>query len=230
MQTLFLLPGALSSKNQFENLQTALSSSFHVVCLDLPGHGMEPYGKQAGNVPKMAAEVLRKFREELGGKPANLFGHSLGGYLGLYLALHVPGSINRLFTLGTKWHWDPETAIRETLFLRAEKMMEKVPAYVESLIKMHGPDWITLLETIRTLMLDLGENRYLDPEKVSSVDVPVRIGLGDRDQMVTLAETQAVYKALKQGEMQVFPKTPHPFERADTKMIADAITTFFSRE
>ena len=43
--------------------------------------------------------------------------------------------------------------------------------------------------------------------------------LGDRDKMVSLDETVAVYKSLPNAEMCVLPNTPHPLEQADTGLL-----------
>ena len=45
-----------------------------------------------------AIELLQQNNME----QANIFGYSMGGYVGMYLAKHHPGKNNRLITLATK--------------------------------------------------------------------------------------------------------------------------------
>ncbi len=230
MNNLILLPGALGNAAQFKNLIKELKSlnNIKATALDLPGHGLKPYSNEAITVPLMAEALIYKL-DTLGIKePVTIFGHSLGGYIGLYMALKFPERINSLFTLGTKWHWTAEIADKETSFLNPEKMEQKIPVFVEQLKINHGLNWKNLLKTIAFLMQDIGLNQYLEPEYLMEINKPVRIGLGDRDEMVSFEETLKVYKALPQGQLQVFPNTHHPYEKADAKILVRDIENFLA--
>ena len=77
-------------------------------------------------------------------------------------------------------------------------------------------------------MHDLGNNGYLEPAKLGTINQPVRVALGDRDAMVGLDETINVYKALSNAQLQVYPNTPHPFEKSDVVRLAADIKSFFN--
>lgn len=229
MNTILLLPGALGSSLQFNALKQELSLvPAKVIALDLPGHGLNPYALNAVTVPQMAEAILEKLKESKISTPIHIFGHSLGGYIGLYLCLHHSDKIKRLYTLGTKWHWSQEIANRETSFLVPEKMEQKIPAFVNHLRISHSNGWQKVVHGIGELMHDLGKNAYLEPENIKTIDHPVRIALGDRDAMVTFEETVNVYKALTQAQFQVYPNTPHPYEKADVERLAKDIISFFN--
>lgn len=224
---LILLPGALGHAVQFENLIKELQTyNINALAIDLPGHGLNPYSPEAMSVPLMAQALLHKFDELEIKEAVTVFGHSLGGYIGLYLCKYFPEKINGLFTLGTKWHWTEEISKKETSMLNPEKMEEKIPKYVEHLKSIHKQDWKTLVNSIAFLMNDLGQNQYLEPENLKEINNPVRVGLGDRDAMVSIDETVNVYRALQNGQLQIFPNTPHPFEKLDTKKLAMEIKEF----
>jgi hypothetical protein len=55
----------------------------------------------------------------------------------------------------------------------------------------------------------------------------VRIGVGDRDRMVSLEEWVEAYRSLPRGELQIFPKTPHPLEKAPLSNLIHAMVDFF---
>lgn len=224
---LILLPGALGHAAQFKNLITELEFyTINALAIDLPGHGLNPYSPEAISVPRMAEALLHKFDELEIKEPVTIFGHSLGGYIGLYLCKYFPEKINGLFTLGTKWHWTEEISKKETSMLNPEKMEEKIPKYVEHLNSIHKQEWKTVVNSIAFLMNDLVQNQYLEPENLKEINNPVRVGLGDRDAMVTIDETVNVYRALQNGQLQIFPNTPHPFEKSDTKKLAMEIKEF----
>ncbi len=228
MSPLILLPGALGHATQFDNLIAELKTcNIQAKAMDLAGQGLKPYSTDAITVPLMAEALLFQLNELKITEPVNIFGHSLGGYIGLYLCMHFPKRVNSLYTLGTKWHWMAEIADKETAMLDPEKMEQKIPKYVENLKSIHKQDWKNLVKSIAFLMSDLGLNQYLKPEYVLEINHLIRIALGDRDAMVTLDETANIYKALPNAQFQVYPNTPHPFEKSDIKKLAADLKGFF---
>ncbi len=228
MKPLILLPGALGYKSQFEPLQQELNAlNISTLAVDLAGHGNLPYQTDANSVPEMAEAFMNQLDLLKIDGPINVFGHSLGGYIGLYLCLNFPERINRLFTLGTKWQWSPEIAAKETSMLNPDIMEQKIPDYVAHLKSVHSADWKTVVKSIAQLMNDLGENSYLSPENLETIGQVVRIGIGDRDTILSLEESQNTFRALKNGQLQVFPQTKHPYEKVDIKVLSQAISSFF---
>lgn len=229
MTTRILLPGALGYKEQFNELKKTLEGNFsRVECVDLPLHGSQPYAISSVIVPDMA-EALLIHLDQMGIRDeVDIFGHSLGGYLGLYLCRTHPERIRRVFTLGTKWDWTPEIAQKETFMLNTETMALKIPKYVQHLQKVHKIDWKELVEAIRILMTDLGSKQYLKPENLKDIQHKVRISLGDRDQMVHLEETINTYRSLEKGELQIFPSTVHPYEKMNLEKLSPEILNFFN--
>jgi hypothetical protein len=51
--------------------------------------------------------------------------------------------------------------------------------------------------------------------------------LGDRDKMVLLEETVAVYKSLPNAQMAVLPCTAHPIEQVDIALLDFFVRRFF---
>jgi len=228
MNTLILLPGALGSIKQYDELVTELEGlGIKSIPFDLPGHGLNPTNNKAITVPLMAEALMLSWLELELEEPFNIFGHSLGGYLGVYLCMTYPQKINRVYTLGTKWHWTNEIAEKETSFLNLGKMELKVPAYVEQLKRNHMNSLEELMDSIKWLMNDLGHNQYLQKENRVEINHNVRISLGDRDSMVTLEETIAMYRDLAHAELQIHPATPHPIEKVNKKRLALDMAVFF---
>ncbi|HEV8538157.1 MAG TPA: alpha/beta fold hydrolase [Bacteroidota bacterium] len=62
---------------------------------------------------------------------------------------------------------------------------------------------------------------------LGTINHRVRVCIGDRDTMVSIEETAEVYRTLVNGEMMIFPHTPHPFERAPQKALAESFLEFF---
>jgi pimeloyl-ACP methyl ester carboxylesterase len=230
MQHLILLHGALGSKDQLQPLATTLHNSFHVHSFNFSGHGGRPFPPIAFSIP-LFAEQIAEYMKETNISQANIFGYSMGGYAAMYLAKHYPHKINRLVTLATKFHWDAATAAREVKMLDGKTIQEKVPVFAAQLQQRHAPnDWLVLLDKTKELLTNLGNQNTLQPEDYPSITTPSLLLLGDRDKMVTLDETVAVYKQLPNAQLGVIPNTPHAFEQADLSFLAELITRFINEK
>jgi pimeloyl-ACP methyl ester carboxylesterase len=151
----------------------------------------------------------------------------MGGYVALRLAQRRPELMSKILTLGTKLDWSAEGAAREIRMLDADKIEAKVPAFAADLQRRHGADrWKTVLAKTADLMVGLGQEPLLTPESVSTLATPVRYGIGDRDEMVTLEETMRFYRATPAAELTVLPGTRHPIEKVDLDLLVAEITRF----
>lgn len=226
MRELLLLHGAIGSKAQLEPLADALKADFKIHAINFSGHGGEAIS-DTFSIERFAAEVLA-YLDANHIAQIDIFGYSMGGYVALYLAKIHPGRIGSIFTLATKFEWTPEIAQRETRMLNAEKIAEKIPAFASELDRRHQPnDWKTVLRHTADMMIGLGDRNPLALEDFKNIQSRTRIAIGDKDQMVTLEETIAVYRNLPNATFCVFPDTQHPIEKVDTRMLAGALQDFF---
>ena len=120
MQPLLLLHGAIGSKDQFPSLVQLLSSDYDVHTLNFSGHGGSAFASEPFSIPLFANDVLN-YMQEHGIAKASIFGYSMGGYVGMYLAKHRPEKINKLITLATKYHWDEVIAAKEVQMLNRKR-------------------------------------------------------------------------------------------------------------
>lgn len=226
MQPLLLLHGAIGASAQLKPLADSLGRAFKVYTPDFNGHGGR-VGTDAPFTMAFFAEDVLQYMAEEGLEKAAIFGYSMGGYVGMYLAKHYPDKVDKLITLATKYHWDEGTAAKEVQMLNPEKIEQKVPAFAESLRKLHEPnDWKQLMGKTADMMLSIGKDNPLKPEDYTTITTPAMLLLGDRDKMVTLDETLAVYKALPNARMGMLPNTPHPVEQVDVAMLSFMVGSF----
>lgn len=226
MQHLLLLHGALGSKDQLQPLERAFENLFQVHTFNFSGHGGRPFSDSTFSIPYFS-EQIAAFMQETGITQAHIFGYSMGGYAAMYLAKQHPEKINKLITLATKFHWDEKTAAREVKMLDGKTIQEKVPAFAAQLQQRHAPnDWLLLLDKTSQLLADLGKRNTLQLEDYATITTPCLLLLGDRDKMVTLDETIAVYKQLPHAQCGILPGTPHAFEQVNMPLLAEMISGF----
>lgn len=226
MQPLLLLHGAIGAADQLEPLAKTLSKQYKVYAIDFSGHGNEPFSRAPYSMKLFAEDVLR-FMEKNSIDKASIFGYSMGGYVGMYLAKHHPEKIDKIVTLATKFHWDEETAAKETQMLDPVKIETKVPAFAQALEKRHaGKDWKEVMVRTADMLRALGADNTLKAEDYKDIQTQCLLLLGDRDKMVGLDETLNVYKTLPNAAMGMLPGTPHPIEQVNVEMLSFFISNF----
>jgi esterase/lipase len=226
MKPIILLHGAIGAKDQLSELSKKLSLlNFNVYSLNFSGHGNEDF-KNNFSIEQFSIELKEFINKHKIEKP-NIFGYSMGGYVALYLAFINPDLINTIITLGTKFEWTPEIAEKETKMLNPKTIIEKVPKFADALINRHGKNWELLLSKTEAMMTALGNKNALSINNFSQIKNKVLVGIGDKDNMVSLEETINVYKQLSNGQMYMLPNTKHPIETVNydllSKIIAETI-------
>ena len=161
-------------------------------------------------------------------KKANIFGYSMGGYVGLHLSKNYPGLVNKIFTLGTKFDWTPESSAREVKMLNPEKIEEKVPQFANLLKERHYPiEWKAVLRKTADMMHRLGNGEGLSPDQFSEIRHDVTISVGEEDNMVSIEESKVVSDQLNNGVFKTFASFEHPIEKVNQLELVNNLIEFF---
>jgi pimeloyl-ACP methyl ester carboxylesterase len=223
MRSVLILHGALGSAHQFQRLAEALAPHMHVRILEFVGHGEMPDSAEPWSIDLFATQLEHEL-ERMPVRPTKIIGYSMGGYVAIRLAQRRADLIDRVLTLGTKLDWSVEGAAREIRMLDPDVIQAKVPAFAADLQRRHGTDrWRNILQQTATMMTTLGAAPLLTPENVVNLFIPVHYGIGDRDEMVTLEETIAFYRATPNAQLSVLPGTRHPIEKVETQLFVQTI-------
>ncbi len=203
----------------FDPLLPHLGPDAVVHRMHFPGHGGLPADDPV-LMPQMA-EALVRFVRERRLEGVRVFGYSMGGYAALWAEAYNPGLFGSIRTLGTKFDWTPEGAEREAAMLDAEKIEAKVPQFAAALAQRHAPaDWKRVLHNTKILMRDLGAGNKLEAGHLGGIAIPVAIGRGELDSMVTEEESRAAAAWLPNGTFVTLPGTKHPLEQVDPAVLA----------
>ncbi len=227
MQSLILLHGALGSKAQFQSLEVSLSKYFYVHRINFSGHGGLSFSSSPFGIETFSRELKDYIvSNKLHG--ANVFGFSMGGYVALKLAQSNPDLISKIYTLGTKFDWNPFSAGQESEKLLPAIIEEKVPKFAAVLNKRHQPnDWKALVDSTREMMLQLGTNPVLSKADLLEITNDCQITRGASDNMVSQQETDWAANHLLFGHSKELPDTSHPLEKLDNDLLLAALINFF---
>jgi pimeloyl-ACP methyl ester carboxylesterase len=227
MDKLILLHGALGSQAQFDHLNKKLSVSFDVLDFNFAGHGGLPL-PESFSIELFVHNTL-SFMDERQIASANIFGYSMGGYVALQLAHAYPERVNRIVTLGTKFHWTPESAEKEVRMMNPDIIKNKIPAFAASLAERHHPEnWKEIMTRTGKMMTLLGEGAALTQDHFTSIENDVLVCIGSQDHMVTIQESERTAHHLKNGRLKIIEGFKHPLEAIDQNVLADICTQYFN--
>ncbi|RXM38018.1 alpha/beta hydrolase [Chryseobacterium sp. CH21] len=226
MPNLLLLHGALGHNDIFKPYLNTLSQYFTVHTPLFSGHGDQELPADGITIEKYTQE-LSEYCKTNNLTDVSIFGHSMGGYVALCYAMENPENVNSIITLGTKFDWTEEQALKESKMLNPDVILEKIPQYAQLLESQHGTKWKQLLPAIANLMVDLGKNPPLK-NNFSTIKIPVQIMVGDKDNMVTVEESMGVYRSLPNAKLAVIPDTKHPMDKVRPSLFLNLIKDFWN--
>jgi len=231
-KNLLLLHGALGSKDQFNKLESLLDENYNIYKFNFSGHGGLEIPISKFSI-KLFSEDLTGFIEKNKLSEVNIFGYSMGGYVALYTSANTeinnPNQIKKIFTLATKFDWNPTSSAKETKFLNPDVIEEKVPKFADVLKARHSDNnWRKVLIKTAEMMTDLGNNPELTDNDLSEINIPVLISVGDSDNMVSVDESKYVSGKIKNCEFKILENTQHPIEKTDVEILAKEIKNFIN--
>jgi pimeloyl-ACP methyl ester carboxylesterase len=210
--TLALLPGLLGSiGNQWRNFIAPLSKTYRVALMDLRGHGRSE-NKASSLEPERMTQDILGLMDFLKAETFHIAGYSLGGYLGLMLALNQPRRVSTLLMHATKFYWTKEAVANMRIQLDPDAMSSKVPGYANQLAQEHGGShWRVLVRQAADLVGYLSE-KGITEGMAAHTQCPSLVSVGDRDELVSLPEAQRLSRVLPNADLIVLPGVRHPFQ------------------
>lgn len=229
MEHLLLLHGALGHPRLFADLKKHLEERFIVHTLLFSGHG-DSQLPEHGIMMQDYVDQVADHCAGLGVEKISIFGYSMGGYVALCYAAAFPHKVSAVMTLAAKLNWDPAIAEKEAKMLQPAVVSEKVPGFAAYLSGLHGEQsWRPLMSAVATLLKDLGENPSLTPEIIKNINIKTQLMVGDKDNMVSISETQAAFQLLPDANFAVLPDTVHPFEKVNKTLLLQMMVDFFGK-
>lgn len=229
-QKILILHGAVGSKKRFDKLASALETDFDIFRMNFSGHGGESLPSEPFSIELFCRDVI-DFMNSHQLRSINIFGYSMGGFVALYLASHFPERVSKIVTLGTKFNWTRTTVRQQLKFLDPAIIKEKLPTYAEELRSIHHPNnWEDVLSRTVKMMKSMGRKNPLSEDDLRKLEIPVLIGMGDRDNVVIIEESVYSYRLLKKGQLFIIPNTPHPIHNVNTEVLSGEIRRFMKSE
>jgi pimeloyl-ACP methyl ester carboxylesterase len=223
--TLLLLPGLLGATNQWQRFLPALVADFRLILVDLRGHGRSE-NRATTLEPEQMVQDIAGLLDHLGINEIHIAGYSLGGYLGLMLHLNQPRRVPTLLMHATKFYWNEEAISRMRRQLDPDTLAEKVPSYATQRATDHGAiRWRNLVRQAADLVAQLGQSG-LTEGMAHRAQIPVLVSVGDRDELIPLAEAQRLSRVFPNGKLLVLPGVQHPLASVPAVPLLPVMQTF----
>ena len=197
-EPLLLLHGGLGSGGMFAPILPQIVANRQVILVDLQGHGRTPLGDRAFTLPLMGDDMAA-LHDRLGHKQVDVLGYSLGGGVGMRLAMQHPAKVRRLamISAGYSSHgFYPEIRAQQTM-MGAEfaPMLKETPMFTEyAKVAPDVNEFPRLLQTIGDYM----RVEFDYKADLAKLTMPTLIAFGDAD-MYRLDHIVEMFQALGGG-------------------------------
>ncbi len=233
---LVLLHGGLGTGRDWLPLIPNLTAEFHVVTLDVRGHGHSTNPASSLTYPLIASDVVEVIEQLELDRPF-IAGWSDGGQHVLQVGARFPNVARALAAGAADYQSTAETrrwvraffGMDEVGEVDLEVLDQELGDAAERFRAKHPgghEQWRSLVEQTARLWLDGGE---LSAEEYARIDVPTLVVLGDRDADLPVEDAVSMYRAIPHAELAICPGADHfiPWARPDWLVVT--LTEFFSR-
>jgi pimeloyl-ACP methyl ester carboxylesterase len=133
--TIILLHGLSANANSFESYLNLLDNC-GVISVDLRGRGLSDKPNNGYSMQSHAEDII-ELMNALKIDKAILAGHSFGGLLGVYLAVHFPERISKiiLIDVAAKMHPEVRELVTPSIMSRLKKTWSTYDDYIENMKK-----------------------------------------------------------------------------------------------
>ena len=241
--TILLLHGASGSTHSWRDVMTDLARDYHVVAIDLPGHGLTKLGsRHRSSLPLMAQDV-QSLIEDQGWHPKAILAHSAGAALGLRLLQETESNTPQI---AVNPALTPFKGFAGVLFPMAARMVAMSPLMVNMIKRrMSGPGQVvSMMETTGSKISPEGLNLYaklfrnkdhvdgtllmmaqwkLDGlmSDLPKIDVPCTFLVGEKDKAVPPSSVKEVARKMPNATVTSFGGYGHLLHEEAPALVAD---------
>jgi pimeloyl-ACP methyl ester carboxylesterase len=218
---LVLLHGSMG----WATVHPILAKGRQVIAVELQGHG------HTGDVDRplsyeQMAEDTAALLDQLKIEQADVFGYSMGGTVGLALAIKHPKLVRKLAINGSHYS-RMEDAYEPTAFRLFKSLPpDFAPPPLKGPYDKVAPDptkWPTLVAKIKQMGLEF---KGIGPAEMKSIKAPVLVTLGDRDG-VRVEHAVEMFRLLPSAQLAILPGADHFLIWTQPEKLFTPVAAFF---
>jgi pimeloyl-ACP methyl ester carboxylesterase len=234
---LILIHGGLSSSAQWAPVVPELADDFRVITPDSRGHGRST--NPAGELSyTLIADDIAALIAALGLQRPVVGGWSDGGQVTLELGVRHPGAAGALIVGAACPDFDAgglREAHRallgadETGAPDAAQLDAQLGEFADEIKALHpggAERWRTLVRQTAPMWLDY---EGLRPNELTAIQTPTLVLAGDRDELIPLDLSAALYRALPNAELAICPQLSHDGPTPERAPVLASLIRDFAR-
>lgn len=225
-ETILFVHGLLFNHRLFDAQVDALKSAYRCISVDLRGQGDSEITRDGYGMDSLTEDV-RAFIKALDCSPCHFVGLSMGGFIGLRLAIRYPGLLTSLSLLDTTADPEPEENLLRYRLMAATGRIFGYRPIINRLMpimfaqqSLEDPSMAPVIEhwkqqissnnkagsTRAAMGVIKREGVY---ERLDRIKTPTLIIVGDQDVATPVIKSERMAKKITDSELKVIPGAGH---------------------
>ncbi|PCI67841.1 MAG: alpha/beta hydrolase [Gammaproteobacteria bacterium] len=242
-ETIVFAHGLLWDNEMFAPQIEQLKSKYRCIAFDFRGQGKSESTESGYDMGSLALDT-KLLIETLVDGPVHFLGLSMGGFIGMRLAIHHPELLKSLMLLETTADPEPEAnkpKYRKLAFIAkwisVGLIVDKTMAIMFSQSFLNDPnkielknEWIGRLKNLNRWTFGKAVKGVIDRNGIygmlPKIELPTLIVVGDEDVATTPAKAQRMHDAIKGSSLVIIEKAGHTSSIEQPEAITKAIREF----
>lgn len=237
-EPLLLIHGVGLRAEAWEPQIAALSAGWHVIAVDMPGHGESDALPEGARLPDYVAWGARLIRA-LGPGAVNVAGHSMGSLIATGLAVEHPSLLRRVALLNGVHRRD--AAARSAVLARADQIsagngdiaapLDRWFAADEAEPRARVAAWLSAVnpQGYAAAYRAFAEGDRVYADRLAGITCPALVLTGEGDANSTAAMTRAMAAAMPRATACVIPGQRHMVSLTAPETVNAALTGWLQR-
>ncbi|HXO42797.1 MAG TPA: alpha/beta fold hydrolase [Thermoanaerobaculia bacterium] len=244
-ETVVLAHGLLWSGRLFDRQVEALAPRYRCVTFDFRGHGRSEVTADGYDMDSLAADAASLI-EALGCAPCHFVGLSMGGFVGMRLAIRQPGLLRSLILLETSADPEPEASRRKYHWMNLAARWIGLGALAKPVMRiifgrkfLGDPARAALREQCRRELASSDRTGIIHAvkgvidrqgvyEQLEQIATPTLILVGDQDLATPPARSERIHARIAGSHLQLLPGAGHTSTIEEPAAVNAAIADFLA--
>lgn len=242
-ETIVFAHGLLWDNEMFAPQIEQLKSTYRCIAFDFRGQGKSESTQSGYDMGSLSLDT-KSLIEKLVDGPVHFLGLSMGGFIGMRLAIHHPELIKSLMLLETTADPEPEEnkpKYRRLAFiakwLGVGVIADKTMAIMFSQSFLNDPEkadvkneWKARLKVLNRWTFGKAVKGVIERNgiygRINKIDMPTLIVVGDEDVATTPAKAIRMHEAIKGSDLVIIAKAGHTSSIEQPNAVTKAIKEF----
>jgi pimeloyl-ACP methyl ester carboxylesterase len=226
---LLVLHGGFGNLTEFNSVLPKLSRDFKIIGIDSRGQGKSTLGSH-GLTYQLLQKDIERVLEHLNIDAVSIIGFSDGGIIAYRLASFPTLNIEKLVTIGSRWHSKYLKQVREILSsVTADSWRKKFPDTYNAYQRQNPePDFDSLAQAMVTMWLDSNPSGYPN-EAVRNISCPLLIVRGDDDHLVSREVVVELCEVVENSTLLNIPFAGHVAFEDQNEVFMTILNTFLNQ-